>query len=238
MTAYELWLSKAPASPPATSPSPCGNALRDKAAEQFRQIRPGGTNSFQGLPRTRRHRSRTAASSYHALALSKELGGRGHRPLRERGRGWTERQRELLAAGQSGPEFHEPSAPSSSGRGGPPPLHLREITGAPVEMRPQPAETRPVREAWPRRARGGRRQSRQCSRTSLSPELTPRSPAARETIRSVSPLRDKSQLDPRWSHLASRNGQQIATDHAPFDFTHPEGDGQGGVTMIPNAFPA
>jgi dihydropyrimidinase len=239
MAAYELWLSKA------TGVAPCDFAFHmgvtrfdDGAAEQFRQIVRRGTTSFKVFLAYKGALGVDDRELYHTLALAKELGAVVTAHC-ENETIVDERQRELLAAGKTGPEFHEPSRPVQVETEG---VHhlctFAGLTGAHVYIVHTSCDEA-VREALAARARGVKVHIE----TVLPHLVLDRSYAEKPGFEGAKyvmspPLREKSQLDRMWSHLASRTVSTIATDHAPFDFRSQKEMGRDAFTKIPNGIPS
>jgi dihydropyrimidinase len=239
LAAYELWESKA------RGLAPCDFAFHmgvtrfdDKASEQFRQIVRRGTTSFKVFLAYKGALGVDDRELYHALTLARELGAVVTAHC-ENETIVDERQRALLVEGKTGPEFHEPSRPVQVEAEG---VHhlctFAELTGASVYIVHTSCDEA-VREALGARARG----VKVSIETVLPHLILDRSYAEKPGFEGAKyvmspPLRDTSQLERMWGHLASRVVSTIATDHAPFDFRTQKEMGRDAFTKIPNGIPS
>ena len=150
-----------------------------------------------------------------------------------------ERQQQLIVAGKTGPEWHEPSRPMAVEAAGV--AHLMtfaELTGAAVYV--VHTSCRPAVEA----ALAARRRGVRVSLETVIPYLVLDDSYARlpdfEGAKYVMspPIRDRSQQEFLWN--AVRNGEIdcVATDHAPFDFRGQKELGRDDFTRIPNGIPS
>jgi dihydropyrimidinase len=150
-----------------------------------------------------------------------------------------ERQRELLAAGKTGPEFHEPSRPVRVEAEG---VHhlmtFAELTGARVYVVHTSCEDA-VREA----VAGIERGVNACIEVVLPHLVLDKSYAERPGFEGAKyvmspPLREKRHQDFLWDALRSGLVGTVATDHAPFDFETQKTMGRDAFTKIPNGIPS
>jgi dihydropyrimidinase len=150
-----------------------------------------------------------------------------------------ELQRELLAGGKSGPEWHEPSRPPRVEAEG---VHhlmtFAEMTGAHVYcVHTSCREALEVVQAA--RLRG----VRVWVETVIPYLVLDKSYAEKPDFEGAKyvmspPLRDKTQQPVLWNALQSRLISTVATDHAPFDFRGQKEMGRGDFTKIPNGIPS
>ncbi len=148
-------------------------------------------------------------------------------------------QQQLLAAGRTGPEWHEPSRPEAVEADG---VHhfttFLGLTGAKgyiVHLSCRPA----LEAALAARARGV-----DVSIEAVIPHLIlDRSDAEKPDFEGAKyvmspPLRDRSNHTALWHALEAGMIDTVATDHAPFNFRGQKEMGRGAFTMIPNGIPA
>ncbi len=150
-----------------------------------------------------------------------------------------ERQRELLAAGRTGPEWHHESRPPTVEAEG---VHhlmtFAELTGAEVYIVHLSCEEA-LREAVAARLRG----VNVSVETLIQYLLIDKSYAERGGFEGAKyvmspPLRDAKNQDVLWQGLRSGLIQTVGTDHAPFDFAGQKPMGAEDFTKIPNGIPA
>ncbi|MEQ8210851.1 MAG: dihydropyrimidinase [Lacipirellulaceae bacterium] len=150
-----------------------------------------------------------------------------------------QKQQELIAAGKTGPEWHEPSRPTTVEAEG---VHhlmtFAELTGAHVYCvhtscrealeAVQSAQLRGVA-AW--------------VEVVLPHLVFDKSYAEKEDFEGAKyvmspPLRDASHQQPLWNGLRSGLISTVATDHAPFNFADQKVMGRDDFTKIPNGIPS
>ncbi len=186
---------------------------------------------------------------YHTLRLARELGVIVAAHC-ENETLVAERQAELLAAGKTGPEWHEPSRPVEVEAAGV--AHLMafaEATGAEVYIVHTSCDEA-VREAR-RGIERGVRGVRGHIEVVLPHLVLDRSYAERgsgagggggnfEGAKYVMspPLRERGQLEKMWGHLAAGTIATVGTDHAPFNYASQKEMGRGDFTKIPNGIPS
>lgn len=148
-------------------------------------------------------------------------------------------QRQLIAAGKTGPEFHEPSRPRCVEAEGV--NHLctfAELTGAHVYT------VHTSCEAAVRRAIDARLRGVHVWVEAVIPHLVlDKTYAERPDFEGAKfvmspPLRDSAERDPLWNALRTGEVVTIATDHAPFDFNGQKDLGRDAFTKIPNGIPS
>jgi len=147
-------------------------------------------------------------------------------------------QKQLIAAGRTGPEWHEPSRPRCVEAGGVSHLcSFAELTGAHVYIVHTSCRAA-VEQAMAARDRGVH-----VFVEAVAPHLVlDRSFAERPDFEGAKyvmspPLRDPEEHDPLWEALAARNMSTIGTDHAPFNFNGQKDMGRDAFTLIPNGIP-
>lgn len=148
-------------------------------------------------------------------------------------------QKQLLAQGKIGPEWHEPSRPPYVEAAG---VHhlcaFAQATGACVYIVHTSCEPA-LAEARRAAARGVR-----VDVESVIPHLVlDRSLAERPGFEGAKyvmspPLREKHHQDALWRALAAGDIATVATDHAPFDFATQKSMGRADFTAIPNGIPS
>ncbi|MCA9240088.1 MAG: dihydropyrimidinase [Planctomycetales bacterium] len=150
-----------------------------------------------------------------------------------------ELQQKLLAAGKTGPEFHEPSRPMAvEAEGVQHLMTFAELTGAHVYV--VHTSNRHAVDA----AMAARRRGVDVWLETVIPYLTLDETYAQqpdfEGAKYVMspPIRSKDQQQHLWSALESGHISTVATDHAPFDFAGQKEMGRGDFTKIPNGIPS
>lgn len=246
MAAFETWLGKARGVSSCDFTFHMGVTRYDALAEkQLREIVARGIRSFKVFLAYKGALGVDDRELYHTLKLAKELGVIVTAHC-ENETLVAEKQAELLAAGKTAPEFHEPSRPVRVEASGV--QHLMtfaEMTGAEVYVVHTSCDDA-VREAVAAIERGVKAHVE----VVLPHLVLDQSCTQREGFEGAKyvmspPLRDKSQLPKMWNHLASGVASTVATDHAPFDFETqkimgkpPHLGGKGNFTTIPNGIPS
>lgn len=242
MGAFELWLGKAQGTAPCDFTFHMGVTRFDAEAEkQFREIVRRGIRSFKVFLAYKGAFGVDDRELYHTLRLAKELGVVVTAHC-ENETLVAERQAELVAAGKTGPEWHEPSRPvvvEASGAS-----HLMSfaaMTGAEVYVVHTSCReaVRVVRRAI---ARGVRAHIE----VVLPHLVLDKSYTEREGFEGAKyvmspPLRDREQLPAMWSALRAGMIETVGTDHAPFDFEAQKRMGKppkSDFTKIPNGIPS
>jgi dihydropyrimidinase len=239
MAAFELWKSKAAGVAACDYSFHMGVTRFDDAAEkQFRQIVKQGITSFKVFLAYKGALGVDDRELYRTLALAKELGVVVTAHC-ENETLVDERQKELLAAGKTGPEWHEPSRPPRVEAEG---VHhlmtFAELTGASVYV----VHTS-CREAVEEARRGIDRGVRAWIEVVLPHLVLDKSYAEKPGFEGAKyvmspPLRDKHQPEAMWGFLRSRAVSTVGTDHAPFDFGSQKTMGRDAFTKIPNGIPS
>ena len=147
-------------------------------------------------------------------------------------------QKQLIAEGKTGPQWHEPSRPRSVEAGGV--RHLcafAQQTGAHVYIVHTSCEEA-VEQANAARAMGVN-----VFVEAVAPHLVlDKSYAQRGDFEGAKyvmspPLRDASEPPQLWQALAAGDMVSIGTDHAPFNFSGQKDMGRDAFTLIPNGIP-
>ena len=239
LEAYELWKSKA------AGQSACDYAFHmgvtrfnDSTESQLRQIVDDGTASFKIFLAYKGAFGVDDTELYRTLELARRWGliVTAHC---ENETAVFQLQRDLLAAGQTGPEFHEPSRPPVVEAEG---VHhlatFAGLTGAHVYVVHTSCEEA-LREAQAAQNRGVRMWVE-----TVIPYLTlDKSYAEQPDFEGAKyvmspPLRDKRHQPVLWNALRTGLVSTVATDHAPFDFRGQKEMGRGDFTRIPNGIPS
>jgi dihydropyrimidinase len=239
MAAFETWLGKASGVAACDFTFHMGVTRFDDAAEaQLRAIVARGIRSFKVFLAYKDALGVDDRELYHTMRLAKELGVIVTAHC-ENETIVDERQRELLAAGKTGPEWHEPSRPVRVEAAG---VHhlmtFAELTGASVYV----VHTS-CREAA-LEARCAIDRGVDAHVEVVIPHLVlDKSYAERPGFEGAKyvmspPLRDKAQLPAMWDLLRAGVLETVATDHAPFDFATQKAMGRDAFTKIPNGIPS
>ncbi|MCC6678308.1 MAG: dihydropyrimidinase [Phycisphaerales bacterium] len=239
LAAFETWLSKA------KGVSACDYSFHmgvtrydDLAEQQLRDIVKRGIRSFKVFLAYKGALGVDDRELYHTLKLAKELGVIVTAHC-ENETLVAERQAELLAAGKTGPEWHEPSRPVRvEAEGVHHLLSFAELTGAEVYIVHTSCD-----EAVNEALRGISRGVRASIEVVLPHLILDKTSAEKPGFEGAKyimspPLRDRHQQDRMWSHLRSRAVATVATDHAPFDFETQKTMGRDAFTKIPNGIPS
>ena len=237
--AYELWKSKAVGSSACDYAFHMGVTRFDNGtADVLRKIVDDGTASFKVFLAYKGAFGVDDTELFHTLRLAKQLGVIVTAHC-ENADLVARLQSELLAAGKTGPEWHEPSRPTTVEAEG---VHhlgtFAHITSAHVYVvhtsceealqRAQAAQNRGVR-LWVE---------------TVIPYLTVDKTCAEqpdfEGAKFVMspPLRDLRHQSVLWNALRTGLVSTVATDHAPFDFHGQKEMGRGDFTKIPNGIPS
>ncbi len=239
LAAYETWLSKAKGVSACDFTFHMGVTRWDELAEkQLREIVKRGIRSFKVFLAYKGALGVDDRELYHALKLAKELGVVVTAHC-ENETLVDERQKELLAAGKTGPEFHEPSRPPRVEAEG---VHhlmtFAELTGAEAYIVHTSCDEA-VKEAQCAISRGVKAHVEVVlPHLILDHSYTQKDGFNGAKYVMSPPLRDKSQLPKMWDHLRSRVISTVATDHAPFDFETQKTMGKDAFTKIPNGIPS
>jgi dihydropyrimidinase len=239
LKSFELWMSQAEGKSACDFSFHMGvTKFDDTTATQLREIVKRGISSFKIFLAYKGAFGIDDAELYRTLKLAKELGVIVTAHC-ENETLVSERCKELIAAGKTGPEFHEPSRPPRVEAEG---VHhlmtFAELTGAATYIvHLSCAEA--LQEAMHASARGVR-----VTVETLIQYLTldktyaekPKFEGAKYVM--SPPLRDKYNQDVLWNGLKKGFISTVATDHAPFDFKTQKPMGKNDFTKIPNGIPS
>jgi dihydropyrimidinase len=239
LKSFELWMSQA------VGKSACDFSFHmgvtkfdDKSEKQLREIVKRGISSFKVFLAYKGALGVDDAELYRTLKLAKELGVIVTAHC-ENETLVAERSKELLAAGKTGPGFHEPSRPVQVEAEG---VHhlmtFAELTGAATYIVHLSCKEA-LEQAIAARQRGVR-----VAVETLIQYLTldktyaekPKFEGAKYVM--SPPLRDKRNQEVLWNGLRDGLIQTVATDHAPFDFRKQKEMGKNDFTKIPNGIPS
>lgn len=237
MEGYQTWKHKAEGN------SACDYAFHmavtrfdARTAEQLREIVQDGTTSFKVFLAYKNFFGITDDELYLTLKLASELGviTTAHCENAEL---VSKLQEALIAAGKTGPEWHEPSRPEGvEAEGTTRFAAFLEVTGAVgyvVHLSCVPA----LRAATEARLRGV-----PIHVESVLPHfLLDKSYAEREGVEGMKhvmspPLRDRRNLAALWAALNTGAIDTVGTDHCPFDISQ-KFLGKDNFTQIPNGIP-
>lgn len=235
---YQLWKSKAAGHSASDYAFHMGvTKFDDKTADQLRQIVADGTASFKVFLAYKNFFGVEDGELFQTLKLAKELGviTTAHCENAEL---VGQLQRELIAAGKTGPEWHEPSRPEAVEAEGTGRfatfLETTGATGYVVHLSCAPA----LKAALEAKSRGV-----PIYVESVVPHFfLDKSMAGKPGVEGAKyimspPLRDKKNQKPLWDALAQGIVDTVGTDHCPFDIKQKE-LGNGDFTKIPNGIPA
>lgn len=235
---YNLWKGKAEGNSACDYSFHMGVTRFDKTTEQqLREIVSDGISSFKIFLSYKNFFGVTDEEMYKTLMLAKDLGVivTAHCENAEL---VAQLQQSLLAAGKTGPEWHEPSRPESvEAEGTKRFATFLETTGARGYVVHLSCEAA-LKEAMAAKAKGiplyiesviphfmldktyAERPDHEGAKFVMSP-----------------PLRDKANQKILWDALAQGFIDTVATDHCPFDIEQ-KALGKGDFTQIPNGMPA
>ncbi len=239
MTGFETWLGKAEGKSACDYSFHMGVTKFDAGSEaQLREIVARGVQSFKIFLAYKGAFGIDDGELYRALKLAKEFGVVVCAHC-ENETLVAERQRELLAAGVTGPEGHYLSRPPEVEAEG---VHhlmtFAELTGARIYI-VHTSCVEALREAVAARLRG----VDVAVETLIQYLLLDRTYAERGGFEAAKfvmspPLRDASNQAVLWDALRTGLVQTVATDHAPFDFASQKPMGLDDFTKIPNGIPS
>lgn len=207
-------------------------------AKELREIVASGISSFKIFLAYKGAFGIDDTELYHTLKLAKELGVIVTAHC-ENETLVAERQKELLAAGLTGPEqHHESRPPAVEAQGVHHLMTFAELTGAHVYIVHLSCDEA-LREALRARHRG----VNVSIETLIQYLLLDKTDAERADFEGAKfvmspPLRDKRNQPVLWNGLSSGEIQTVATDHAPFDFKMQKPMGRDDFTKIPNGIPS
>jgi dihydropyrimidinase len=239
MAAFELWRGKAEGKSACDFTFHMGVTRYDPAAEsQLKEIVRAGLSSFKIFLAYKGAFGVDDAELYQTLRLAKELGVivTAHCENAEL---VAQRQKELVAAGKTGPQWHEPSRPEAVEASGV--HHLMSFAAMHdthcyiVHTSCEPA----AREALAARTRGVKVWIETLIQY-LTLDKTHAELADFQGAKFVMspPLRDRRNQPFLWDNLANGQISTVATDHAPFDFKGQKEMGRADFTKIPNGIPS
>jgi dihydropyrimidinase len=239
LKSFELWMSQA------VGKSACDFSFHmgvtrfdDKSEKQLREIVKRGISSFKVFLAYKGALGVDDAELYRTLKLAKELGVIVTAHC-ENETLVSERCRELIAAGKTGPGFHEPSRPVQVEAEG---VHhlmtFAELTGAATYIVHLSCKEA-LNQAMAARQRG----VRVAVETLIQYLTLDKTYAERPKFEGAKyvmspPLRDKRNQEVLWNGLRDGLIQTVATDHAPFDFRKQKEMGKNDFTKIPNGIPS
>jgi dihydropyrimidinase len=239
LEAYELWKSQA------AGRSACDYAFHmgvtrwdDKTPELLQRIVADGTASFKVFLAYKGAFGIDDAELFRTLELARRLGVIVTAHC-ENAEIVARLQQRLLAEGKTGPEWHEPSRPTSVETEG---VHhlatFAELTGAHVYV----VHTSCV-EALAAARRARQRGVSMWVETVAPYLVLDKTYAERGDFEGAKyvmspPLRERRHQDALWNALATGHIDTVATDHAPFDFHKQKEMGRGDFTRIPNGIPS
>jgi dihydropyrimidinase len=239
LAGFELWMAQAVGKSACDFTFHMGVTKFDATtAAQLREIVARGNPSFKIFLAYKGAFGIDDAELYHTLKLAKELGVIVTAHC-ENETLVAERQRELLAAGITGPgAHHESRPPRVEAEGVHHLMSFAELTGAATYIVHLSCEEA-LREAVAARQRGV------CVavETLIQYLLLDKSDAERPDFEGAKfvmspPLRDKRNQPVLWAALRDGLVQTVATDHAPFDFQTQKPMGRDDFTKIPNGIPS
>jgi dihydropyrimidinase len=239
LEAFELWKSKGEGKSACDFTFHMGVTRFDPAAEsQLREIVKRGLSSFKIFLAYKGAFGIDDTELYHTLKLAKSLGVITTAHC-ENDTAILERQRELLAAGKTGPEYHHESRPPMIEAEG---VHHLMTFAAMHDASVYIVHTsceEAVKEAAAAKFRG----TKVWIETLIQYLLLDKTWAEKPNFEGAKyvmspPLRDKKNQKILWDGLASGLISTLATDHAPFDFATQKPMGKDDFTKIPNGIPS
>ena len=239
IASYELWKSKA------VGKSACDFAFHmgvtrfdEKTPELLKRIVDDGTASFKVFLAYKGAFGVDDTELYKTLELAKRLGVIVTAHC-ENAEVVSQLQRQLLAEGKTGPQWHEPSRPPVVEAEG---VHhlatFAGLTGAHVYV-VHTSCCDALREAQAAHNRG----VKMWIETVIPYLMIDKSYSEKQEFEGAKyvmspPLREKRHQEQLWIALANGLVSTVATDHAPFDFKEQKEMGRGDFTKIPNGIPS
>jgi dihydropyrimidinase len=236
---FELWLANA------AGKSACDFSFHmgvtrydDRTESQLREIVRRGISSFKIFLAYKGAFGIDDSELYRTLKLARELGVIVTAHC-ENETLIAERQRELLAAGKTGPEYHHESRPPVVEAEG---VHhlmtFAELTGAATYIVHLSCQ-----EALAQALAARRRGVRVSIETLIQYLVLDKSCAERPDFEGAKfvmspPLRDAASQPVLWDALRSGLINTVATDHCPFNFQTQKIMGRDDFTKIPNGIPS
>ena len=239
LPAFELWLAQA------TGRSACDFTFHmgvtkfdERTAPQLREIVKRGIASFKVFLAYKGALGVDDAELYRTLKMAKELGVIVTAHCENEAL-IAERQRELLAAGKTGPAYHyESRPPAVEAEGVHHLMSFAELTGAAtyiVHLSCREA----LAEALAARARGVRVNIETLVQYLVLDKSKAELPDFEGAKYVMSPpLRDAVNQPVLWEALRTGQISTVATDHAPFHFQTQKILGKDDFTKIPNGIPS
>jgi dihydropyrimidinase len=239
LAAFELWKSKAEARSFCDFTFHMGATRYDSLAEsQLKEIVAAGVSSFKVFLAYKGAFGVDDAELFQVMRLAKSLGVIVTAHC-ENADAIAMRQKEFIAAGKTGPQWHEPSRPESVEAMGV--QHLTAFAAMHdthcyiVHTSCEPA----ARLALEARARGGHVWVETLIQYLTLDKTHAELPDFQGSKFVMSPpMRDKRNQPFLWNNLANGNISTVATDHAPFDFKSQKEMGREDFTKIPNGIPS
>jgi len=239
LESFELWMKQA------VGKSACDFSFHmgvtkfdDKSEKQLREIVKRGSSSFKVFLAYKGAFGVDDTELYRTLKLAKELGVIVTAHC-ENETLVSERCKELVAAGKTGPEFHEPSRPVQVEAEG---VHhlmtFAELTGAATYI-----VHLSCKEALDQAIAARQRGVRVTVETLIQYLTLDKTYAEKPKFEGAKfvmspPLRDQRNQEVLWNGLRDGLVQTVATDHAPFDFRKQKTMGKNDFTKIPNGIPS
>src|SRR5277367_2490895 len=239
LAGFELWMKQAVGKSACDFTFHMGVTKFDQKAEkQLREIVKRGISSFKIFLAYKGAFGIDDEELYKTLKLAKELGVIVTAHC-ENETLIAERQRELLAAGKTGPGFHYESRPPAVEAEG---VHhlmtFAQLTGAATYIVHLSCKEA-LDEALAARRRGVRVDIETLIQYLLLDKTYAEKPGFEGAKYVMSPpLRDASNQAILWNGLRSGLVNTVATDHAPFDFKTQKPMGKDDFTKIPNGIPS
>jgi dihydropyrimidinase len=239
LAAFHLWMSKAEKQSACDFTFHMGATRFDSLAEsQLKEIVAAGISSFKVFLAYKGAFGVDDAELYQIMRLAKSLGVIVTAHC-ENAEAIVQLQKEFLAAGKTGTEWHEPSHPEFIERLGVEHLtSFAEMHGTHcyiVHTSCEPA----AQAALAARQRGVHVWIETLIQYLTLDKSHSELPGFEGSKFVMSPpLRDKRNQPFLWKNLANGNISTVATDHAPFDFKGQKEMGREDFTKIPNGIPS
>lgn len=237
--AFELWLGKAQGASACDFTFHMGVTRYDAGAERdFREIVSRGVSGFKVFLAYKGAFGLSDEELFQTLRLARELGVITTAHC-ENADLIEALQKQLLAEGKTGPEYHYWSRPPAvEAEGVHHLLTFAETLGAHVYIVHLSCE-----EALTEAIRGARRGARLWIETLIQYLLCDKQDAERADFEGAKyvmspPLREKRNQEVLWNALRQGFISTLATDHAPFDFRTQKMMGRNDFTKIPNGIPS
>jgi dihydropyrimidinase len=239
LSSFEHWLAQAEGKSACDFTFHMGvTRFDDKAESELREIVRRGISSFKIFLAYKGAFGIDDTELYRTLRLARELGVVVAAHC-ENETLVQERQRELVAAGRTGPAMHHESRPPEVEAEG---VHhlmtFAGLTGASTYIVHLSCE-QALREALAARRRGVSVDIETLVQYLVLDKTYAERPAFEGAKYVMSPpLRDASNQPVLWEGLRRGDIQTVATDHAPFDFRDQKRMGTSDFTKIPNGIPS